>query len=261
MFYQSDANNSYSFYLPMTIYGAGNCVCFEMQYDDPLCAGYRLTYDENDGYRSTAVLYTDNDGWKEKVTIRFYNSSDEDKNKGVDCQAFPYLLERFLGEDKLTVIGEIRNLAYYKKHNEIFALNYQWCFLPLPNQIDKFFIGNKFINENFATTPDKIKGKDFYLRFTTNNSNFQYSIMDVKGVQEGEELLKPIRVTTSQSNNIVTLSIYDDNLDPDEEPTRQVKTWSIVDENGDIYFASNTPTTFDLLGSVKIYFITRKQRI
>ena len=41
----------------------------------------------------------------------------------------------------------------------------------------------------------------------------------------------------------------------------QLNNIDIVDENGDIYFASNHPQTFDALGTVKIYFVTKTERL
>lgn len=242
-------------YLPLSKYGAGNCVCFEMQFDDPISAGNQLVPNQigwwaGTSYFSQAVKYTDDDGWRNLVTIDFCENPDS------FVQGFPSITQKLLGVNLIKTLGEIRNLEYYKKPNEIFALNYEWCFLPLPNQINDFFIGNKFISLNaFVKRTDIIT--NFYLRYTTDG-DFKYSVMDIKG--EGEEWWRPLSFRVSKNGNVVILEIIRQ-VDVEDDPTQYAKTWSIVDENGDIYFASNHPQTFDALGTVKIYFVTKNERL
>ena len=82
--------------------------------------------------------------------------------------------------------------------------------------------------------------------------------MDIKG--EGEEWWRPLSFRVSKNGNVVILEIIRQ-VDVEDDPTQYAKTWSIVDENGDIYFASNHPQTFDALGTVKIYFVTKTERL
>lgn len=247
-------------YVPIIKYGAGNCICFETQCDDPISVGNRLmaTASESWGtnYFSEAVLYADNDGWLDDITLSFCREYTNVATPALST--YPYVLERLLYVDLVDTIGQITNLKYYKKPNEVFALNYEWCFLTLPKQINQFFIGNKFIIENFATKKDKMKGKEFYLWYTTIDSEGKYSILDIKGIGTiDENSMRNYVITITNSGNVTQMSIRL----PLDYGEINAKTWAICDENNDIYFASNNPTTFSENADVVIYFVTRRQRV
>ena len=64
--------------IPLIKYGAGNCLCFEVQYDSPTSAGNSLTATGSNPikYNSYAILYTDDEGWADWVTIRFHQKEN-----------------------------------------------------------------------------------------------------------------------------------------------------------------------------------------
>lgn len=241
-------------YIPIIKYGAGNCVCFEMQYNDPMNAGNRLTYGNVWGnvnrYFSQATPYTDENGWAKSFDIKFiyspYTMISETNN-------FPIVDETYLTNNQLVTAGQIRSLQYYKKPNEIFGLNYELCFLPLDK--DNFFIGSDFINHNIFVD-ENVKNKEFYLYYSTND-NDKYSILDKKGILGSGITRKPLSFNTNSGQYYVVLYVL--------TPTFiSATSWSICDEEGNIYFASNTPMRFDTTKedtACKIYFMTSKHRM
>ena len=245
-------------YIPMIKYGFGNSICFELQMNDAISAGNDLlvSADWVPGvivYFSEAVPYTDNDGWMDKVDIKFYTIAAAGKTYGIGRYPRLETQKTIDGNDAdlLYELGSIEDLEYYKKPNEIFAFNYQWCFLPFDK--DNFFIGSKFVNENGVTAYEKIKGKTFKLRYSVSGN--KYAIMDTKGQGEGESDVS-FDITDS-ANNKVKLRII--------TPTTITasSSWAIVDENNDIYFASNNAATFtnDESTTKFITFTTRPNRI
>lgn len=252
-------------FIPLVKYGAGNCICFEMQYNNPISAGNLLTkttgWFGSNKYFSQAVPYTNSEGWADKITIEFYNISADGEANGFG--SIPQLIPSITVEDStinlLEKAGKLTGLKYYKKPNEIFGLNYEWCFLPVPRQLTKVFIGNKFINENFFTKPELIKGKTYYLYFVEDNS-YQYSILDVKGYS-GSTIV-PITDIAIQVMSYDTVEVRF--AVPFAYDGRTATSWAICDEDGDIYFASNNARMMfgvAAASGMKITFNTRKKRI
>lgn len=233
-------------YIPLAKYGSGNCICFETQFNDPISAGNQLVKSSGwfgtNKWFSQAVLYADEDGWADLVKIDFASININGLRDGIGN--FPVV-----DTTKITKVGTLDNLIFYKKPNEIFALNYEWCFLPLPTKINKFFIGVSFINNNYFVTKDKAENKKFYLRYTTEENDFQYSVMDVKGEGSTDNIAS---MSISYSIDVVTLSITSTN-------SFVAKTWAIVDENNNIYLASNKE--WDSSSPLTIYFKTSRTRL
>ncbi len=245
-------------YIPLLKYGAGNCVCFEMQYSSPINAGNKLVVSSGwfgpSTYFSQATKYTDEEGWADKLTIDFLYSAGTVPSA---VNSFPELTYLSGGAVYYKKAGNISNLEYYKKPNEIFALNYQWCFLPLPSQKNNFFIGSAFVNENIFTKPEKVKAKKFYLYYTVSG-NFQYSILDVKGHLGDGLTREPITVGTQYNTGrryCVAYFLTNETI--------LAKTWAVCDDEGNIYFASNYIQEFssDIEDTGKIYFSTRRTRM
>ena len=220
--------------IPLIKYGAGNCLCFEVQYDSPISAGNSLVYSSG-SYRSYAILYTDDEGWGDLVSVRFHQES------GVVYNHFPTITSA-------TDIAIIDRLKYYKKPNEIFGLNYELCFLPILSQINDFFIGNAFIKNNFFVSTQKMK-RNFYLYY---DNNYKYSVLDTKG--HGSRV--SVNFSTISTSTVVWLYIL-------TSSTITANSWAICDENGDIYFASNNQKTFTnyAYSSESIVFTTRRTKM
>ena len=252
-------------FIPIVKYGAGNCICFEMQYNHPVSAGNLLTkttgWFGSNAYFSQALPYTDDEGWADKITIEIYNVSQYGEENGIGNipQLIPSITIGANTYNLLERAGKLTGLKYFKKPNEIFGLNYEWCFLPVPRQLTSVFIGNKFINDNFFTKPEIIKGKTYYLYFVEDNS-YKYSILDTKGYS-GSTITEITDVYVEvMSNNSVEVRFGVSN----DYAGRTATAWAICDENGDIYFASNNSKAISgsaMYSNMKITFNTRKSRI
>ena len=251
-------------YIPILKYGAGNCICFEMQFKDALSAGNKLTIANgwfgSNRYFSSAALYTDDEGWADRIDISFCDLTTEGEVN--DIGNFPVVDSSAIANDDskyVKVVSKIESLYYYKKPNEIFALNYEWCFLIREQYKNKLFISNKFINNNFFTNKESITPKKFFLRYIleTDESTEKYSMLDTKGI--GEHITPIISIRLNNADHKISLG-FNCELPPGTHYLT-VDKWAIVDENNDIYFASNEEATFsDLYSGYQLYFLTSKTR-
>lgn len=239
-----DNNSAERKYMPMIKYGFGNSVCFEVQFESPLSAGNQLVvgtgYFGNNTYFSQARLYTDDEGWADTISLSFCEITE----KGEREKFMNYPDVDSSTNNRYQIVGTISSLDYYKKPNEIFALNYEWCFLSVDPQ--NIFIGTKFINVNAFVDKIGIKGKKFYVMY----GNEKYSILDTKGKGTKVAITD---VIVSKSTNYIRLGF---NLGDSISPN----CWSIVDENEDIYFASNIKKLFSTAGLYQLGFFTNKNR-
>ena len=241
--------------IPLMVYGAGNSVSFEMSFDSPISGGNQLldnyTSDLWDGgWFSRAVLYADTDGTVDNFTIDFVKMDEE------LTRQFPKMRKNS-GWLSHTVLGKLSHFKYYKKPNEIFALNYQLHFLPISKSRD--FLSNEYIKNNGFG--NGLNNKQMFIR-TSDNENI-YSILDTKG--EGDE---PVAVSSIVSypsqGNFRLKMVFSANL-PDGK-WASCKSWAIVDKDNNIYFASNNPPSQSDDSSVTtnqfaIWFIARHHRL
>lgn len=186
--------NNKETYIPLAKYGAGNCLCFEMAYSSAMEAGRKTTTKSgwfgSNKYFTESIFYTtitdDNSlgGFADIVSIRLYNNMENTESITFDFTNIPELWHRNYNQafDELLdtyKVAELKNFEIYKQPNEIFALNYELCFLPQETRKHIDFIGNKFINENALVSSEK-NSKQLYIAYTTNDKSFQYSILDTK---------------------------------------------------------------------------------
>lgn len=236
--------------IPMVVYGSGNSVCFEMSYDSPISAGNQLRQNSplwTSGWFSSAVLYTAKDGTAEAFTIDFVLMQEE------LTRCFPAMKKEDGTLLETFSMGSISKLKYYKKSNEIFALNYQIHFMPTEKMRD--FLGNEFIKNNGFANGLNIKT----LKLKTRTNNDEYSILDIKA--EGTDVLLE-EITPSFING--TEKIIFKNLSMPDESWQAIKSWAICDEDDNIYFATNTAPSEDAslnTGEFAIYFKSRHHRI
>lgn len=252
---------------PLITYGAGNCLCFEMSFDDPINAGSRLVIESgwfgSNKYFSEVTPYTDEEGWADKLTIHF--SKRIEYPSITSNVQYPIVVESInIASVEIPlyyVAGSLEKLEYHKKPNEIFAFNYEWCFLPLPTQINDFFIGSKFINENAFTSLFKAEGTQLYLYYYdvaegSIPKDKLYSILDTVA---NSTTRTPITVATDhyKAEHFCRLVIKA----PDLPRSTVVRTWAIGDQYGNIYFACNKQ--LDIGGNFKayIYFMTRRTKM
>lgn len=225
--------------IPIIKYGLGNCICFEAQFNDALSAGNQLKVSQgwfgSNKYFSSAALYTDDEGWADKIDLSFCALTElgESNSIGTYPVIDPIVIPNFV-----KLVSSINKLDYYKKPNEIFALNYEWCLIVPKNRQNTIFVGNKFINENIFTNREAIKTKKFKIRYVASGSsnNEKYSILDVKGFGSTVDVTQII-VDTITTNHKVKVGFK-------TSSAISAKTWAVVDENNDIYFASNDPAEF-----------------
>ena len=244
--------------IPMVVYGSGNSVCFEMSFDSPLNAGNRLLNSDG-GWFSSSVLYCDRSGLADKFTIDFVKLQEETSRQ------FP-LMKTTDGTRYLDTysFGKIEEYGYYKKPNEIFALNYQIHFMPYIGTAIKnkqSFLSNEFIKNNgFA---NGLNEKILHIVYTTtdDDDDFEYSILDTKGHGTHEVAITGVSRSALPSLRNDFSIFFNNELDDLPNPVEEyskIKTWAIVDDNNTIYYASNnTPsaTTFE------IQFFTRHHRL
>ena len=230
-------------YLPLIKYGAGNCICFEFQYDSPISAGNSLVKETQpswafgaNSYYSQAALYTDQEGWVDDFNISFI--------------AEDYTFGTFPSISAFNPVAQLQHLKYYKKPNEIFGFNYELCFLPIPYEKNDFFIGSAFINNNAFTTLNYDE-KVFYLYYDNSDDPYEYTILDKFG--KGNRV--QVSVGTRWGTNYAELYI----LTPEDI---DANTWALCDRNGNIYFASNHTKSFsdDAQFTTSIYFATRRTK-
>ena len=217
-------------YFPMIRYGAGNMVCFEMSFDDPMSAGIQTKVNQTGwfgtvAYYSTSVNYTNPYGYIEYAYVSVsYNDERE-----FDDQ-FP----------KITTPGhdlfQLDKFYFYKQPNEITALNYEIAFIP----IGGFFVGRRFIDDNFL-----VSGKWGERKLYVHYSNEKYTVTDFKA--------KGQRVAVA-SKSLVSGGISLTHGELGEH----YQSWAIADEDGYFLFACNQ----DPYGSSKtIYFTLRRNRL
>ena len=262
--YGNPSTQAKDIYIPILKYGSGNCVCFEMQFKDALSAGNRLIktsgYFGSDQFFSYAALYTDDEGWADRINIRFCDlTADGEKNK---IGEFPIVDSAQIASDDskyVKVIRELSSLYYYKKPNEIFALNYEWCFLTAEPVKNDLYIGSKFINENYYTNKEAIASKKFYLRYVLDGDDEEeqkYSILDTKGF--GQNVLAITGLNINVNNSKVRVGFK---LNTSSYGIAAIR-WAVVDENNDIYFASNHESSFSFTSGVyQLVFFLNKVRI
>jgi hypothetical protein len=253
--YYYEGQRTQNIAIPLMVYGSGNSVSFEMSFDSPISAGNQLLNNYtsslwDDGWFSRAVLYTDTDGTFNNCTIQFVKMDEE------LTRYFPKMWNgsRYLN---FTEMGALVDFKYYKKPNEIFALNYQLHFLPISKSRD--FLSNEYIKNNGFG--NGLNNKQMFIR-TSDNENI-YSILDTKG--EGDE---PVAVSSVVSYpaqiNFRLKLVFSANL-PDGK-WASCKSWAIVDKDNNIYFASNNPPSQSDDSSVTtnqfaIWFVARHHRL
>lgn len=233
----TNASNFYM-YIPLAKYGAGNSICFEMSFNHPISAGNKTDTDytvTGNEYATRAVKYTDDEG--------FFDHADIKIGTGYMTQSYPEVNGNF------PYLISIYDLAVFKQPNEIFALNYQICFLPHNLQND--FIMSPFINKNWLIDPrtddtNILKFKIYY----SNDGEFKYSQLDTKGEGSWQSVTNVSRVVNSDGSFKIIFT---------HDAIPECLSWAICDWDDNIYFASNT--THSGGTTTEINFYPRQKRL
>lgn len=234
-------NETKNIFLPSVRYGAGDVICFEMSYDDPMVAGIRFTAHKTgwfgtDRYYSDYILYSDAQGKVDKFDVGMMMNTTEQYTLD-----FPLITETYP-----SLFLRIQDYQVHKQPNEVFALNYQIAFIPKhPNKV---IIGKAFIEDNFLVS-GKVNDRKLYL----NLSNDSYSVMDTKG-KGTRHLLDhgAMQVDYYGHPAYCELSVRN-NFSSDFD------AWAICDENGNILFACNEVPQETMF--LKLYFVLTATRL
>ena len=226
--------------IPLVRYGAGNSICLESSFTHPKSAGNKTVGDYQwyggTSYFTNFVPYTNENGFIDKIDYKIYSKVAE-----TDLSEYP-LIDTTSTDN---VVIDLQQLVVKKFPNEILAINYQIHMLPLPTRKDIDFVGSAFINNNAIVK--NATSKNFYIYMS---NTYTYSLLDTKGVGTPHAITN---VTKSSSGNTFNLTFTYGST-----TTTNIKSWAICDENGNIYFASNTRPGST---SVTVYFASRNQRI
>lgn len=227
--------------IPLVKYGSGNSICLEASFSHPKSAGNKTTNDYQwwggSSYFTNFVPYTDENGFVDKIDYKLYY-------KVVESDLDNYPIIDTTNDD--TLIIDLSKLEIFKYPNEIFAINYQIHLLPISSRKDIDFVGSAFINNNaMVKNPE---AKNFYIYLS---DSYKYSILDTKG-QGTRYLITDVSYSTQIDSFYLTF--FFESID-----ITNIISWAICDENGNIYFASNTRPTSS--GRTVIYFAARNQRV
>ncbi len=217
-------------------FGSGNTLCFVMSFEDTMSAGKY-----NDNNTRKPIIYTDADGSKDLVSFTFYSvqpTYTQDLNPN-----YPLIVNT----TNFNELGHFTNLQFYKKPNEIFALNYEIVFLPAPDQ--EIYFGEQFIINNLMVgNRPNLPCKIFY------STNEKYSILDKKAL--GSEYINSGYWVKNNNNEF---SCVDENELPIALPLSSV-SWCICDENENILIAFNIANE-TITNNAVFYVATRHTRL
>lgn len=213
-----------SIYIPLIKYGAGNSICFEMSFDEPMNAGNQTRNYENEQvwfngstikYFTKAIKYTKDDGTELSYTVEIRNYENIRIN-----DEFPVITTLS------TPLIKIENFLAYKQANEIFALNYELSFLPLDSTKD--FIGSEFINNNFFINSIIRNANSLRLYY----GNKEYSVLETKALTNTYETINLVQQSLVGTLNSIRITFTIAN-------SVNADYFALCDNEGNILFASN----------------------
>ena len=255
-------------YMPIAVYGAGNCLCFEGKFDDPISAGVAMkaTQDGSTGWWATDaynqlvqsyyyygydVKYADAEGYATYFNIQYLKNDDEDVQFD---DTFPHCPNFHGGE-----MGSIENLWYNKQPNEIFGLNFELAFLSKSHtDTSEVFFGKRFFDA--WDEKQNLSAKELY---------FYYSETDLYAPTDqyakGNGLLLRYASKTADSSGKCYIDFYTSYL-ATKTDTKSAVSWAVADENGKILVACNHSVTiyfqrFQAPWLPRLHFFARTKRI
>lgn len=224
-------------YMPVTVYGAGNCVCFEASFDNAISAGIQMeTTTEDNGkwwyglqqatqtkqYFGKDVKYADDEGYAETISIDYVS--------GVNAKfptTFPYIPNS--GTNKL---GTLYQLKFNKMPNEIIAVNYEMAFLSKLKGIGGLtFMGRKFFE--LVSEPMRQTGCKLFV------SDETYSLLDEKAKGTGYDIGMVQCMQASDYSSSTPYRDYYLNVTGVDIPQGDYHSYCLADEDGNILVACN----------------------
>jgi hypothetical protein len=213
--------------LPITPYGSGNALCFEMSFNSPLIANTNFKLNQYNQWESKNVFYANQDGFADYFTINFYRT-----RKKLILNDLPQIDKKILTNEYITHLGGFSNLLYYKKPNEIFSLNYELICLPYQNQ--DLFIGENFIKYNGIIGAQQPK-KTLKLLISDNEL---YSVLDKKGFGSTAKSNITLQVQNAYATENSYISAYVCSVES-FSLDKAIKSWAIVDSDDNILISAN----------------------
>lgn len=227
-------------FMPITVYGSGNCICYEASFDNAISAGVRMdvtaegngkwwdvlqTITNSKQYFGKDVKYADDEGYAEAISIDYVSG------KGATFPStFPYIPNS--GTNK---VGTLLNLKFNKMPNEIVAVNYELAFVSKAQSGNGVtFMGRKFfelINKTMRADGCKLYlNEEKYSILDDKAKGTAYDIGQVQTVRcEDYSASTPYRdyylkVTLSSGVSI---------------PEKDYRSYCLADEEGNILVACN----------------------
>ena len=231
-------NPTYSDYksieVPLHCYGFGNSICFEANFDSDIKGGTRITSRNKRVARN--VIYTNPNGYFAKCDLIFTS----DSGTYIETSDFPLTNK---GQDSVTNLISIKDYAYYKRPSEIFATNFELCFLPY--NCDCYF-GSAFINNN------NILRGGTKAKMSVYNSGKLISILDDKLPNDSVELEQATISTTQINETCLKVAVQWSSEILDNQ-----KSIIIANENNEILIAFNLSLNYQENGFVFYIFASR----
>lgn len=244
---ENDGTYKNKVYIPLHVYGAGNSINFETNFESPVNAGNRIVYESAKTICKT-TMYAGEDGFANKVRLTIA----KDRTSKIELPNYPVKGTESDGD----TLAEF-TYNYFKKPNEIFHLSFSVGFLPYfsveENEFDlrvrkpeEIYFGDNFISQN-DIIPNVFKRS---LKVYVSTSE-EYTISSMKGL--GNEVdTATINCSFSEvGGGILSVSLG--------TTKTNIKSWAICNQNDNILIATNQKLAS--ASSLRLYFITRNTRL
>lgn len=230
-------DNNDETYIPIHIYGAGNIINFEFNYEHPLQAGSYVT--NNGTIQSYNVLYT-KDGFGDQLFV-LMRSNDIIKTQ----YNYPYTPST---DNNEVLIGF--KYEYYKRPNEILSFNYGIALMGL--QGEEIYFGEELLSQNYLIPNNKYENatRKLYLYVSFDE---KYAINDKKA-KDGRITSTSLVVNVNTTNRYISFTAGNNIYGT-------IVSWCIADENGNIYIAVNEEKEVNGSVSVGLYYARKKARL
>ena len=177
--YQRGEDSGKGIFVPITTYGAGNCICFEAKFNDPISAGVAMltgsagealkwwassnyaTAWNNTYYYGSDVKYTDDEGYQKGFNLYYYSTNTGGLfEKSTD---FPLITNRGSSGNQIGQVG----ITFDKSPNEIVAVNMELALLSRYHKANnEVFINKRFFD--YFTERNGLVPEDIYFKFWMN---------------------------------------------------------------------------------------------
>ena len=231
-------DNNQKCFVPIHIYGAGNVINFELNYEDSKQAGMYI--DTSNRINGKVVLYTE-DGFGENMNVSVYK---QQTNGVLQYSNYP-----IYNSTDHTLLFSF-DYKYYKRENEILSFNYGIALMSNPGE--EIYFGEEFISQNYLIPNNKYVGSNDRKLYFYISQDEKYNIGSKKALGDRQTNLN---ISINATNKTITITAdwgyYTDAI-----------SWCIADENENIYIAGNQ----DLIAenskfTVVLHYAKRKFRI